>query len=305
MESEAGESERDGSDSGCSDSESGVESRPMRAVIVVVGGLAVVATGLVVASMIVEPAPASGGGGTVQHDSGRKDERAGSDAPVASSGPKINGGVRREAPSGIAPPSPSVGGRSGEEARTQLPSGAAPLASTSPGGGPPELPDAGSREAPPIMDDPGSHDLATRGKDPTTHRGPEPAGGDPCVVPIYYDWVQRRAALTPDDHSRLTVRVTVENFTKAWWLRPDVPGNAFLWAVEGDIDAKRIQHAEGGALSVKLRSVRLGTRELKDLELPLRMSNHPTGGVFGARLLEAFDVTVDYERGVLAFNDCR
>jgi len=97
----------------------------------------------------------------------------------------------------------------------------------------------------------------------------------------------------------------VENFTKAWWLRPDVPGNAFLWAVEGDIDAKRIQHDGGGALSVKLRSVRLGTRELKDLELPLRMSNHPTGGVFGARLLEAFDVTVDYERGVLAFSDCR
>ncbi len=70
-------------------------------------------------------------------------------------------------------------------------------------------------------------------------------------------------------------------------------------------DAKRIQHDGGGALSVKLRSVRLGTRELKDLELPLRMSNHPTGGVFGARLLEAFDVTVDYERGVLAFSDCR
>jgi hypothetical protein len=44
---------------------------------------------------------------------------------------------------------------------------------------------------------------------------------------------------------------------------------------------------------------------LKDLELPLQMTGHPTGGVFGARLLEAFDVTVDYERGVLAFNDCR
>lgn len=276
----------------------------MRAVIVVVGGLAVVATGLVVASMIVEPAPASGGGGTVEHDSGGKGERPGSDAPAASSAPKMNG-VPREAPSGVTSPSPSTADGSGEEARTQLRNGAVPAASTSPGSGRAQPPDASSKDVPPILDDPRSHDPSTRGKDPTTHRGPEPSSADPCVVPIYYDWVQRRTHLTPADHSRLTVRVTVENFTKAWWLRPDAPGNAFLWAVEGDIDAKRIQHAEDGALSVKLRSVRLGSRELRDLELPLQMSNHPTGGVFGARLLEAFDVTVDYERGVLGFNDCR
>jgi hypothetical protein len=150
-----------------------------------------------------------------------------------------------------------------------------------------------------------SSERPPKAKDPTTHRGPEPVGDDPCIVPIYYDWFERRTNLTPADHPRLTVRVTVENYTTPWWLRPDAQGNAFLWAVEGDIDAKRVQRTDAGEFSVKLRSVRLGARELKDLEVPLRLTNHPTGGVFGARLLELFDLTLDYERGVLAFNDCR
>lgn len=150
-----------------------------------------------------------------------------------------------------------------------------------------------------------SSERPPKGKDPTTHRGPDPVGDDPCIVPIYYDWFERRTNLTPADHPRLTVRVTVENYTTPWWLRPDAQGNAFLWAVEGDIDAKRVQRTDEGAFSVKLRSVRLGARELKDLEVPLRLTNHPTGGVFGGRLLELFDLTLDYERGVLAFNDCR
>lgn len=282
----------------------------MRGVIVLVGALAVIAVGLTIASTLVEPAPASGGGRTVRQDlSDTTDEHPGSHAPIAPPAANSDGGALPDAPSELAlPPTAPPGSHQQAKGEPRAESeSVVPATPTSPLDVPAQLADAGSRYVPPDSegDSPRSPERSPSAKTPTTHRGPEPAGDDPCVVPIYYDWFERRVHLTPADHGRLTVRVTVENYTTPWWLRPDVPGKTFLWAVEGDVDAKRIQHGENGALSVKFRSVRLGTRVLKDLELPLQMTGHPTGGVFGARLLDAFDVTVDYERGVLAFNDCR
>lgn len=142
-------------------------------------------------------------------------------------------------------------------------------------------------------------------REPISHRGPEPVGDDPCVVPIYFDWFERRQHLSPADHARMTVRLTVEGYTTPWWLNPDKPGNSFLWAIEDDIPAKRVEGDRKSGTFVTLKSVRLGAREITDVRLPLALSNHPTGGVFGSLLSNAFGVVVDYGRGVLVFEDCR
>lgn len=262
----------------------------VRGVAIAVVGLGVVVLAIAAASFWVEPSAGSAGARGEAGSSGAE-PRAVATVAIAD----VDGGPPSRRTESTPPERDVFAG--------PLDSG---IAAPEPRGRPVTAADAPIRDPQPASPPSPTLDagVAAAPQDPTTHRGPEPVGDDPCVVPIYYDWTKRRTHLTPADIPRLTVRLTVENYTTPWWLRPDAPGNTFLWSVEGDIEAKRIQRPDGGPMSVKLRSLRLGTRELKELELPVQITNHPTGGVFGSALLEAFAATIDYERGVLAFNDC-
>ena len=101
----------------------------------------------------------------------------------------------------------------------------------------------------------------------------------------------------------LYVRVTVENYTNTWWLNPDEQGTTYRGAV-ADLANGRVYKGEDGNPYVRFASIRIGARELKDQVLPFSFLGTMEGGLFGAQLLDAFNVSVDWDRAELVFNDC-
>lgn len=289
MEIEAGELGPDRFDSSCGHDARGVESSPMRAVVLVVGGLAVVVIGLVIASMLVEPAPASGGAGTAQHHTASAPKNGPAwDAPVTPPGPTADGGVLpgepptlHQQPSTADAPSP----RERVEPQLRSPDASVPsILEAPPSEESAQLPDAGSRYV-------------------FEHVGPEPEGKDPCTVPIYSWGTKHRSPIHPWETQILSVRVTVENYTNIWRFNPDKPGTAYVGVVP-KLGAERIIHGDGDKLSVKYKSVRVGSRELTDVVLPFSYFGSMDGGLFGSTLIDLFDMSVDWDRAELVFNSC-
>lgn len=257
--------------------------------VVMVGGLAVVMIGLVVASMLVEPAPASGGAGTPQHHSDSVAENGPvRDALATPPVPKADGGVfqwepstLRQGPSTADSPSPPE--QAGAQLRSpdgSVPSTLEPARSEESA----QLPDGGSRYV-------------------FEHVGPEPEAKDPCTVPIYSWGTKHRSPIHPSESQILSVRVTVENYTNIWRFNPDKPGTAYIGVVPR-LEGKRIIHGDGDKLSVKFKSVRVGARELTNVVLPFSYFGSMDGGLFGSALIDLFDMSVDWDRAELVFNSC-
>lgn len=258
----------------------------MRAVVVVVGAVAIAAIGLITASLMVEPAPAS---------SGASPSLAAAPAlsPPGSIGVPTTDRVRGQAGSpDEQQPFPA------EESRV-VPAKGRISTSSSAIGTPAPSPTSGS--IPPSSLGPEPKPLGLR--EELEHPGPEAPSTNPCAVPIYSWGRVHRAPIRPADMKDLYVRVTVENYTNTWWFNPDKQGTTYLGAV-ADLANGRVYKGEDGKPYVRYASVRLGSRELKDQALPFSYLGTMEGGLFGAQLLDAFNISVDWDRAELVFNDC-
>jgi len=99
--------------------------------------------------------------------------------------------------------------------------------------------------------------------------------------------------------SKVYVRMTVAGHPSKWKLTPTSRGSATL------LTASRpyiVRH--DSEIYTTLREVELGTRKIEELKVIFRIDEGPFGGYFGQDMLEAFNATVDLERGVLVFNEC-
>lgn len=263
--------------------------RSMRGGVVVVGAVAIAAIGLIAASLMVEPAPASGGASP---------SLAASPAlsPPGSIGVPTTDRVRGLTGSpGELHPSPA------EESAVVPAIGSKGRVSTSSSaiGTPAPSPTSGSTPPGSLGAEPKPLGL----REELEHPGPEAPSTNPCAVPIYSWGRVHRAPIRPADMKDLYVRVTVENYTNTWWFNPDKRGTTYLGAVE-DLATGRVYKGEDGKPYVRYASVRLGSRELKDQVLPFSYLGTMEGGLFGAQLLDAFNISVDWDRAELVFNDC-
>lgn len=183
-------------------------NRRVRGGVIAAVGLGVVVLGIATASFWVEPTAGSVGGRRMEDDSHAEIRDKAAIAKLS-----VDGGQHPRLANSFVP-SPPVGAVAPDSRIVPAKPGYTPVRTAS-------AHDLDPQTASPA---PSRADVPATTKDATTHRGPEPVGDDPCVVPIYYDWFERRTHLTPADTPRLTVRVTAENYTTPWWLRPNEPG---------------------------------------------------------------------------------
>lgn len=263
--------------------------RSMRGVVVVVGAVAIAAIGLIAASLMVEPAPASGGASSSMAASPITALPAVIGVPTTDRvrGQTGSPGEQHPSPAEESAVVPAI------ESKGGVTKSSSPIASQASG------PTSGS--TPPASLGTDRRPLGLR--EELEHLGPEAPSANACSVPIYSWGRVHRAPIRPADVNDLYVRVTVENYTNTWRFDPDKQGTTYLKAVE-DLATGRVYKGEDGKPYVRFASIRIGARELKYQVLPFSFLGTMEGGLFGAQLLDAFNISVDWDRAELVFNDC-